>query len=698
MAIYKNITAKGKILKTDKAVFFQGRNADGLDVTIRFTGEEKNAKGGRLPIEIEAFKTALHSSISDSTAVYIDKNTRLNAQQISDLRNAVDTKSEELFNGEDCLLNFSSAQGFYNKEKKVLVLESEIKSKETKNGVFHSLKVTEFKKDFGRDMLPIEVDLKYKDGRGFSRKMKVGDIGIVKPTDVMMFAEPIKSFTDKENIDYLFDLNANNIEFNRASISGRGETPTFQNQHFTGDKKNITPQLNIFVSKSVLRHLGGEYGAIKSVFELTNNEFKVPLEVNGREVSIDGTNLEEFKKDRDVQNACMSYILSKSGNSYAKLFGFLKVSDDALKEAKDVDKYNKIVTKMQNSTTINKYLEESGKLQALINENGLENSPVGIKTFVSLVDSIKKLNNDATYKKGFEQSLNGMLGNIKTEVENQIKTQIYIYKNSKSESGKKVYENLSKRVEGVFDKEGRITSLDYKKDEKNKGILDYINVSVKGQVPMMGSETYKAISLKGMINNNPTFTPFGNRGTAFEIDSKRVLTLLGVPTVATKQKRVINIDVANDTNANLVKDNRGRKKKIAETPTTDTPKPKTTTAKVTPTPAVETPAVVEVETPQVEAPIVEAPIVETEAPQVETPIAEVEVPSVEEQSQEQEDSTPTLFDEVDEVEISVADVSSISAEETELGIDIDELEDWLSEEAPNAGKAEKQQSVTVPSF
>ena len=678
MAIYTNLTFKGKINTTkDGLAVFSGKNSDGQSVVVRLTGDERDSKGSRKSIHINDLKKELKSSIEDSVSAYIDKNKKLSPEQIKALQDNVDKEVDEIVNGKENIFNFSSVSGFYRKEQNAYVLEGAVISKESEKGVFHSLKLTEFKKLFGRDSMPIDVEFKYRSPDGYTRYLKVGDIDKVDPESVMLFGKSVKSFSDKKDIDYLFQINKDSILFNKEAIIKKGENPTFQNPHFQNSSTNITPQLNIYVAKKVLRHVDGELGAIKKVFEMTNNKLQVPLEINGKAIKIDGTNISDFEKEKDVLHASLSYILSKSGNSYAKLLTFLKAPDEAIVEAKDVDKFNRIVEKIKSSTTIDKYFDEVEKLQKALEKKGYENSPVEISTFISTVDSYNKLRNDEMYKKAYHQSMKGFLTDIKKEVEKQIATQVYIYKNSKSLNGQAIYDNILKRVTPKFDEDGKITRIDFNKDEKGKTILDYLDVKAKGQVPIIeANEKYTPTSLKGMINNKVVFSPFANRGKNYELDDNRILTLIGVPTVATKMKREIKVDIKNDTSENLVKDNRGRPKKSQE-PKNDVPaSPQAQEEKKNSAQSIE------------------------EASQSST-IATQSATSNESNMQKNSSSvkevaSPSSFEDVSPIEISTKEAVEISSSE-DIGVDLEELNDWLNEEAPNAGKAEAP-TVQAPNF
>jgi len=681
MAIYTNSTFKGKINSTkDGLAVFSGKNSDGQSVIIRLTSDEKDAKGIRKSISMDNLRNELKSSIEDSVAVYIEKNKSLSPEQIQMLRNNVESEVESILSGKESVLNFSSVSGFYRKEQNTYLLEGAVISKESEKGVFHSLKLTEFKKLFGRDTMPIEVEFKYKSSNGYSKRLKIGNVGDIDPENIMLIGKPIKSFSEQKDVSYLFQLNKDSILFNRDAILKRGENPTFQNPHFQGSKTNIVPQLNIYVAKKVLRHVDGELGAIKKVFEMTNNKLQVPLEINGKPVKLDGTNLSEFEKDKDVLHASLSYILSKSGNSYAKLLTFLKAPNEAIEEAKDVDKFNKIVEKIKSATTIDKYFAEIDKLQVALEKKGYENSPVEMNTFVSTIDSYNKLKNDEMYRKAYHNAMNGFLSDIKKEVEKQISTQIYIYKDSKTANGRAIYDNILKRVTPKFDKEGKkIVGIEFLKDERGNTILDYLDVKVKGQVPIIeANEKYTPTSLKGMINNKVVFSPFGNRGKNYELDDDKILTLIGVPTVATKVKREIKIDIKNDTSENLVKENRGRPKKSQQKEET-----KEEAAKNNSVDKVEQSAP---NIPQDNSSSIKNDEKE-EKPSVETEKASVSAPEV---------SEPASFEDVPPIEVSTKEAVEISSVE-DIGVDLEELNDWLSDEAPSAGKAETP-TVQAPNF
>jgi len=497
------------------------------------------------------------------------------------------------------------------------------------------------------------MGVKYKNDEGYIRNATIGDLADINAKDAIFIGTPVKTFSTAENYEYLFEINENSIKLNKEMSERNGKTPTFQNPNYADSKDNITPQIRIHTSKSVLRHLSGEYGAIESVFKSTNNKFKIPLTVNGKSIKIDGENLEEFKKDKPILNACMNYVLSKTGDSYEKLFKLLKVDEPATKEAKLVDQFNKVVKKMNEQTTINGYFKETEKLKSLINKYGIKNSPIKIETFVSMLDSRNKYNNDSTYRKGFEKNIKAMLNNIKKEVESAIKTQIMIYKNSPTELGKSIFKKISERVELKYDKDGKNPELEYKKDNNGKTILNYISATVKGQLPMLQSEQYPPISLKAAINNNSVFRGFGNRALE-EVDTKKILSLLGVPTVVGNTRREISVDLKNDKNQNLYKDNRGRKAQ---------PKPNET--------PVETPT--QTETP------VETPTVQTKTP-VETPT-----------------QTEMSFENVEE-EIEIDNNQAKELQSSEVDISLEDMEAFLKDSpVPSAGKAEAP-SVSAPSI
>jgi len=674
MAIYRNLTVSGKVFTRNDKVFFSGKDTNGTVVGIKFKNGDKNTLGVKNDCNLEDFKQSIHDSISTTISTYINKNNRLSASEIQALRESIGEKTEKLLKGEKISFLVASAAGFYDKKAKALALESSIEPVETDKGTFYPIKITEF-----QNKLPIDMKVKYrKDDR--IRNATLADIDNINPDEAIFIASPVKTLSNAKDYKYLFEINKNSIEFNKKMIEKNGDTPTFQNSNYADSKNNITPQIRVYTQKSVLRHLSGEYGAIESVFKATDNKFKIPLTVNGKSIKIDGDNLEEFKKDKPILNACMTYILSKTGNSYEKLFKLLKVDENAAKEAKVVDQFNHIVKKMNEQTTIKGYFKNTEKLESLIDKYGIENSPINIETFVSMLDSRNKYNNDSSYREGFKKNIKTMLNDVKKEVEKHIKAQIMIYKNSPTELGKSIYAGISKRVELVYDNNGKNPQLEYKKDDKGKTILNYIPIAAKGQLPILRSEQYPPISLKGAINNNPTFSGFSNR--AIEVDTGKILSLLGIPTVVSKQKREISIDSKNDKNENLYKDNRGRK-----------PAQKTETKAPVQAPAeaqTETKAPAEAQT-ETKAPT-EAQT-ETKAPtEAQT---ETKAPTEAQTETKAPVQAEISFDTIEEIEVDKDEAKSLQS--SEVNISLEDMEEFLKDPAPSAGKAEAP-SVTAPSI
>ncbi len=667
MAIYKNITVRGSfVYRKDGNTFFSGKNEDGKNIAIRLLEKEKDEFGNYLRINKNKLSKQLGISINDGVETYIEKNKNLTPEQAKNIREGTHVKLDEILNSKKCFVNFSSANGMYNRVTKTLMLDSFVESIDMDNGNFHSIKLTEFKKGYGRDQLPIQVDMKYKDQNGYTKNLKVGDIGKVPPENIIFIAKPLIPFMSNEDVDYLFDINQNNIAYKYKFIKEKGETPTFQNPHFANETSNITPQLKVSVPKSVLRHVGGEYKVLEDIFKITENKFQVPLSIDGESVRIDGSNLSKFQKSRDVIGACFTHTLNSCANSYAKLFGLLKASAEAIEEAKQVDKFNKIISKMNNETNPNQYYKSLDKLKDLIYKTGIENSPINISTFLSTTDSIKKLKNDPEYKAGYQNSIKKQTNGIVNTVKQNIITQLKIFSASETLSGKSVMKNILERVKPVYDDNKKIVDIDFKVDEKGKTILDYINVQVSGQVPVLkGSQKYPPISLKGMIQNNNIFVPFANRmESGYNMDSNRLFSLLGIPTVISPKRRNVKIDVANDTSEKLVKDNRGRKAGAQK----------------------------ESQNKQNQVSTIDAESqqkVELNAPQEKI-----------QEEDKQEIKTPSSFDVASDVEASAVQAEELKTEEKALSIGIDESEvmSWLEEEAPDAGKAEQMASMPASIF
>ena len=512
MAIFKDITVRGKLKEDGDKLYLEGKNSDGAKVKVNFTG--KNAK--------ENLQKILLDGLKKSFSAKARTNYNLSPEERKSYKNGekAQEKLEEIMKGKDVNFLLNSSAGFYNKDQKAFILKTEPKTIKTKAGHnFNNIKISNF-----NNKVPIDMKIKYRTKEGYIKTARASDIDEIDAYNSMFVASPVKAFTSNEDIDYLFDINKNAVEFKSKMLKDRGIEPVVND--------NVKPQLNLFTQKSILRHLGGERGMIKKVFDKAKDNFSIPLKVRGKDVNITKDNLKDYQKDRAVLNGCAKYIMNTKTieNSYEKLFALLGVKDEnAIKEAQQVDEYNNVIQKMKEPMSVEDYLKEAEKLKEMIKRDGFENSPVQIETVVSMLDSKKKLDKDPEYKKDFENGVKALLQKMKQSIDDYITSQIKIYRNSKSDYGKKIYEAISQRVN--LTDEG----LKYIANENGRTILNYLPLEVKGQVPMLKSDDFPPIVLKGAIGNQLLFSGLGNR--EIEPDIKKIMYELSIPSSISKKEQ-----------------------------------------------------------------------------------------------------------------------------------------------------------------
>ena len=551
MAILKDLTGIGHFVINDEGhCIFAGRDEDNRRISIAMLGKDKSSNGTRLPIQDNDLRELLKESITNSAEAYIRRNKRLSVPDKQKLRSNIPVMVDDFYK-KDSFLNFSSVSGFYSKAAKRWVLSAEAIKIETENGAFFSIKNTTFHNEYGKNYLPVKTKWKHMIEGGRIEDLTYADILNINPQKAYALVEPIKQFMTSSDLDYLLTINENKIKERVEDIKERGEHLTFQKPKTGNTQSNVRPDLKISLQKTILKYVGGEYKALEAILNDDRFNFSIPLKINDKSMTIDKDNLTKNMR-RNLLNVCFEYTLSKCDNSYAKLFKLLNASGEGIQQAVQFDKFKKSVDSIHEARTPKAYNEGIANLKSLIKSVGLTNSPIRFEMPLSTIDSLKKLNNDSSYRIKYNKSMKDFFGSMLENLKENIISQINIYEKSTTPNGIQILENIKSRVEPVIEN-GKTVNVNFKKDEKGKTILDYMKVNVKGQLPILhGNEQYPAKTLKGMINNNIQFTPFGNRGHKYGIESSRLLNMLGIPTVITRQKQNIEIDIKNDKTSMLV--------------------------------------------------------------------------------------------------------------------------------------------------
>lgn len=492
MGVFKKAIFQGRIVGKS----FVGIDLEGNPVTIDFNGG-RGADGSAIQPDMEKFNKGIADLITlsaqESIKHAMSKQDNTKAKSINE---ALPNRINRFLNGkEDVKIEVALATGFYVPDAGRYKLQADISTVSTSNDrEFFPIKPIELEKN-GRSSIPVNVtyfgmkpkkellDESRRTGiapvfstenekKWYYGKLSVGDVFAKRyePSSVFLNGELNKQIATLSDVVDIFKKEYANLEYRQKS------TPD----------ESFKAKTHLEVNRNeLLSQFGGQYGAVKKVFETAREkgqDFFIPMNrEDGTSVKINLDNLQKFENSRDVIGKLFSHILSQKAlnDSLANLCKFIGESD-SMPVAKKIDKYSNLVTLINSSFSIDEYKDRTFSLVSELKKDGIENAPVEI--YIPLSTKTFAMSNNPEMLKNHDIFLNEHLstvaGDLLKPVEDVIRS-VYLSK-KETELVLKMKEKIKELADVVVEKNG--ISIEWKKNELGYTQLDFMSLNPYAQI------------------------------------------------------------------------------------------------------------------------------------------------------------------------------------------------------------------------
>lgn len=492
MGVFKKAIFQGRIAGKS----FIGIDLEGNPVTIDFNGG-RGADGSAIQPDMEKFNKGIADLITlsaqESIKHAMSKQDNAKAKLINE---ALPNRISRFLNGkEDVKIEVALATGFYVPDAGRYKLQADISTVSTSNDrEFFPIKPIELEKN-GRSSIPVNVtyfgmkpkkellDESRKTGKApifsaenekkwYYGKLSVGDVFAKRyePSSVFLNGELNKQIASLSDVVDIFKKEYAYLEYRQKS------TPD----------ESFKAKTHLEVNKNeLLSQFGGQYGAVKKVFETAREkgqDFFIPMNrEDGASVKINLDNLQKFENSRDVIGKLFSHILSQKAlnNSLANLCKFIGDKENML-VAKKIDKYSNLVTTINSSFSIDEYKDRTFSLVSELKKDGVENAPVEI--YIPLSTKSFAVSNNPEMLKNHDIFLNEHLSVVASDLLKPVEDVIRSVYLSKKET--ELVSKMKDKIKGIADVvvEQNGISIEWKKNELGYTQLDFMSLNPYAQI------------------------------------------------------------------------------------------------------------------------------------------------------------------------------------------------------------------------